>query len=61
MRVRFSKEFSCAEQDVQVEDLGGSAYRASGCGQTATYVCNTGRYQNEAGLACAKEGTQLPK
>ncbi|AKF11683.1 hypothetical protein [Sandaracinus amylolyticus] len=42
VRQRFAAEHGCGEREVTVEDLTSGAYRASGCGRTATYVstCN---------------------
>lgn len=38
-RDRFEAEFRCDRSRVQVEELGGNAYRATGCGRTVTYTC----------------------
>jgi hypothetical protein len=38
VRSRFANEYDCAEPSVAVKELGGRAYRASGCGRTETYV-----------------------
>lgn len=40
VRTRVAKEQRCDEKQVQVEELGGNAYRSSGCGPETTYVCN---------------------
>jgi hypothetical protein len=39
VRQRFSVDVQCAESSVQVAPLPANAYRAEGCGRTATYVC----------------------
>lgn len=37
VRDRFEQEYGCS--DVDVEEMSGNAFRASGCGVQATYVC----------------------
>ena len=54
-RGRFSKEYTCPKDEVATDDLGGSAYRAQGCGQAATYVCTTHDGEEPA---CVKESEQ---
>jgi hypothetical protein len=39
VRVRAANDFSCSEDQVTVDDIGGHAYRASGCGQRGEYAC----------------------
>lgn len=43
--VRFSNEYRCPQNAVQVEDLGAASYRVTGCGRSATYVCRSVQYQ----------------
>jgi hypothetical protein len=50
-------EFSCPKDQVVVEALGGSSYRARGCGQTATYTCMGGNVGNPYSAMCTKEGS----
>ncbi len=50
VKLRASREFSCAEDQVVVEELGAGAFRATACGNQATYVCN------RVGQ-CVKEGS----
>jgi hypothetical protein len=47
VRTRAANDFECAEEKVEVTDIGASGYRAKGCGQTATFVCN--------GSVCVRE------
>jgi hypothetical protein len=53
---RAMHEFSCPKDQVVVEELGGSSYRAHGCGQTATFTCMGGNVGNPFGAMCTKEG-----
>lgn len=39
VHTRAANEFACPSNQVEVRALGGSAFVATGCGQTATYVC----------------------
>ena len=45
------------EQSVKVTDLPGNAYRAAGCGVTATYACTV---QDGSVLACMREDPPQP-
>jgi len=57
VRQRFVADTQCAEQSVKVTGLPGNAYRAEGCGVTATYACTVG----EAGLTgCMREAPPQP-
>lgn len=38
-RTRASNDLKCGEEGVVVRNIGGSSYRATGCGQEATYNC----------------------
>jgi hypothetical protein len=53
---RAMHEFSCPKDQVVVEELGGSSYRAHGCGQEATFTCMGGNVGNPYGAMCTKEG-----
>jgi hypothetical protein len=53
---RATHEFSCPKDQVVVEELGGSSYRAHGCGQVATFTCMGGNAVNPFDAMCTKEG-----
>jgi hypothetical protein len=53
---RAMHEFSCPKDQVVVEELGGSSYRARGCGQTATFTCLGGNAGNPFDAMCTREG-----
>ena len=38
-RTRASNDLRCGEESVVVKNIGGSSYRATGCGQEVTYNC----------------------
>ena len=54
---RATREFSCPKDQVVVEQLGGSSYRAHGCGQVATFTCMGGNVGNPYDAMCTKEAT----
>lgn len=39
LRRRAATEFECPEDSVTLDDIGGGAVRAEGCGKSAIYVC----------------------
>jgi hypothetical protein len=39
VRERSAHELDCPEDEIDVESIGGTSYRAEGCGSTATYTC----------------------
>lgn len=41
VRTRAANDFRCPEPQVAVVDIGGNAYRATGCGRQANYTCQT--------------------
>lgn len=47
---RFRAEYSCRDE-IDVQNLGGNAYLARGCGQQATYICES----NRGSTTCQKE------
>jgi len=50
-------DLSCPSDKIEVEDVGGGAYRATGCNRTATYVCSTGDHVT---TTCVREGAGEP-
>ena len=52
VRQRFAADTSCVERQIAVKDLPGSAYRADGCGLSATYVCTV---EDGSTRACIRE------
>jgi len=59
LRTRVSREAECPESQVQITDLGGGAYKASGCGFSGTFICRYGGASGQPAL-CVKEGTTPP-
>ena len=57
VRTRASREFSCAQEKVQIEPLGGNSFRARACGSTATYSCMGGNVGNPYDAMCTREGS----
>ncbi len=51
-KTRASNDLRCAEDQIVVANIGGSSYRATGCGQEATYNCIQ---SSESTLACVRE------
>ena len=54
---RFAFEARCPRAQVEVEEVGGSAYVARGCGRRATYVCEptTGAASIDNAAVCRRE------
>lgn len=40
VRARAASDFSCDESEVEVEEVSGTTYRASGCGKSNEYTCS---------------------
>ena len=38
-RTRAANDFGCAESAVEITNIGGTSYRAHGCGKSAVYNC----------------------
>jgi hypothetical protein len=53
---RATNEFSCPQDQVHIDELGGTSYRATGCGKTATYTCLGGNFGNPYSAMCTREG-----
>jgi hypothetical protein len=49
---RLSEEYNCPENNIEVTPLAGNAFRATGCGYSATYDCTTVK---DSGTTCVKE------
>jgi hypothetical protein len=61
VRTRAAREGQCTEEQVQVEELGGGAFRVRGCGPETTYVCNANSSViGDSLILCSKEGTPSP-
>ena len=57
---RAANEFSCPKEHVNVQNIGGTSYKATGCGQTATYTCMGGNVGNPFDAMCTREGNAGP-
>jgi hypothetical protein len=53
---RHAKQFSCSPKEAEVEELGGGAFLARGCGQEATYQCFD---DTEHVIRCVTESTEI--
>lgn len=60
VQTRASNEFSCPKDKVQLQELGGTSYKATGCGTTATYTCMGGNVGNPYDAMCTREGNVTP-
>ncbi|HET9959860.1 MAG TPA: serine protease [Polyangiaceae bacterium] len=58
IQARFSDDYRCHEDQVEVEALGGQRYRATGCGRSATYQCLRDGVRDNV---CAKESEPEPE
>ena len=56
-RDTLAKSASCPADQVKVEELGSSRYRATGCGKSETYVCKAAEY---AVTSCVPESSVPP-
>ena len=56
-RDSLAKSASCPADQVKVEELGDSKYRASGCQKTETYVCKAAEH---AVVSCVPESSLTP-
>jgi hypothetical protein len=59
VKTRAANDFSCSEGAVTVKDIGanigGTSYKAEGCGQTAVYDCSQS-FGGHTGYECVPEG-----
>ncbi|HEY6463244.1 MAG TPA: hypothetical protein VIY73_23915, partial [Polyangiaceae bacterium] len=60
VQTRASNEFSCAKEKLQIQELGGTSFKATGCGMTATYTCMGGNLGNPYDAMCTREGNATP-
>jgi hypothetical protein len=56
-RDNLASSASCPADQVKVEELGDSKYRASGCSKTETYVCKVAEH---AVVSCIPESAAQP-
>ena len=56
-RDNLARSASCPADQVKVEELGDSRYRASGCQKTETYVCKAAEH---AVVSCVPESSVPP-
>jgi hypothetical protein len=68
VRTRASDEFSCAQDQISIQDLDGYAYRATGCGEYAEYECgysfasgNSGCGSNKWLYVCDRAAQDTPE
>jgi hypothetical protein len=59
VRSRFATEQGCPEDQVAVDEEGGTQYRARGCGKETTYVCGAVA-GFKGGVQCVQEGLASP-
>jgi len=57
-RNNLAKSASCPTEQVQVEELGSSRYRATGCGKSETYLCKAAEH---AVVSCIPESSLTPQ
>lgn len=56
LKARFGKEHGCEVDQVQVVGTDGKTYHASGCGQSADYVCPAFASMGDDARACEEPG-----
>jgi hypothetical protein len=56
LRARFAHEHACSEDEVHVVASGGAAYQASGCGESAEYVCPSFASAGDDARSCEERG-----
>jgi hypothetical protein len=60
VQTRASNEFNCPKEKLQIQELGGTSFKATGCGMTATYTCMGGNVGNPYDAMCTREGNATP-
>lgn len=60
VRSRFATEQDCPEDQVTVDEEGGTQYRARGCNKETTYVCGSVAAAFKGGIQCVQEGLASP-
>jgi hypothetical protein len=60
VQTRAASEFECPEDNVEVENIGGTTFRASGCGQTAVYTCSKLASGTAAPFPCVRDDPPRP-
>ena len=51
-QTRAANDLKCPEDQIAIANIGGSSFRATGCGQEATYNCVQ---SSQSTLACVRE------
>jgi hypothetical protein len=59
VRSRFAVEQNCPENQVAVDEAGGTRYRARGCDKETAYVCGAPTAL-KGGVQCVEEGLPNP-
>jgi hypothetical protein len=60
VQTRAANEFNCPKEQLQIQELGGTSFKATGCGMTATYTCMGGNVGNPYDAMCTREGNVSP-
>ena len=62
-QTRAANDFACPEAQVIVTSIGGTSYKAEGCGKSATYTCSAsdGNNGKVTAYACIPESAPQPK
>ena len=61
LRTRFATEKGCSESQVDVTASGGTEYRATGCKQSAVYVCAHSSMSATDVRGCAEQDLRAPR
>jgi len=60
VQARAASDLSCPKDKLDVQAIGGSSYKATGCGMSATYTCLGGGFANPFEAMCSREGGAAP-